>query len=83
MMGGRVGVTDNVTIGAGAMIAAGSGVMSNIPAGEKWGGAPAQPARDWLKANAALRRLARRGEARGGTTNERYDHRGCGRQGNS
>jgi UDP-3-O-[3-hydroxymyristoyl] glucosamine N-acyltransferase len=66
MMGGRVGVTDNVTIGAGAMLAAGSGVMSNIPAGEKWGGAPAQPARDWLKANAALRRLARRGEARGG-----------------
>ena len=66
MMGGRVGVTDNITIGAGAMIAAGSGVMSNVPAGEKWGGAPAQPARDWLKANAALRRLARRGEARGG-----------------
>jgi UDP-3-O-[3-hydroxymyristoyl] glucosamine N-acyltransferase len=65
MMGGRVGVTDNVTIGAGAMLAAGSGVMSNIPAGEKWGGAPAQPARDWLKANAALRRLARRGGADG------------------
>ena len=60
MMGGRVGITDNVTIGAGAMLAAGSGVMSNIPAGEKWGGAPAQPAREWLKANAALRRLARR-----------------------
>jgi UDP-3-O-[3-hydroxymyristoyl] glucosamine N-acyltransferase len=63
MMGGRVGITDNVTIGAGAMIAAGSGVMSNIPPGEKWGGAPAQPARDWLKANAALRRLARRSAA--------------------
>jgi UDP-3-O-[3-hydroxymyristoyl] glucosamine N-acyltransferase len=63
MMGGRVGVTDNINIGAGAMIAAGSGVMSNIPAGEKWGGAPAQPARDWLKANAALRRLARRHRA--------------------
>jgi UDP-3-O-[3-hydroxymyristoyl] glucosamine N-acyltransferase len=63
MMGGRVGITDNVTIGAGAMIAAGSGVMSNIPSGEKWGGAPAQPARDWLKANAALRRLARRSAA--------------------
>jgi UDP-3-O-[3-hydroxymyristoyl] glucosamine N-acyltransferase len=60
MMGGRVGITDNVTIGAGAMIAAGSGVMSNIPPGEKWGGSPAQPAREWLKANAALRRLTRR-----------------------
>ena len=65
MMGGRVGITDNVTVGAGAMIAAGSGVMSNIPAGEKWGGAPAQPARDWLKANAALRRLAWREKAGG------------------
>jgi UDP-3-O-[3-hydroxymyristoyl] glucosamine N-acyltransferase len=63
MMGGRVGITDNVTIGAGVMIAAGSGVMSNIPPGEKWGGAPAQPARDWLKANAALRRLTRRTRA--------------------
>ena len=63
MMGGRVGITDNITIGAGAMIAAGSGVMSNIPPGEKWGGAPAQPAREWLKANAALRRLTRRTQA--------------------
>ena len=62
MMGGRVGITDNITVGTGAMIAAGSGVMSHIPAGEKWGGMPAQPARDWLKANAALRRLARRTE---------------------
>ncbi len=65
MMGGRVGVTDNVTIGAGAMIAAGSGVMSDIPAGEKWGGSPAQPAREWLKSSAAFRRLARRSEASG------------------
>jgi UDP-3-O-[3-hydroxymyristoyl] glucosamine N-acyltransferase len=63
MMGGRVGITDNVTIGAGAMIAAGSGVMSTIPPGEKWGGAPAQPAREWLKANAALRRLTRRDQS--------------------
>ena len=65
MMGGRVGITDNITVGTGAMIAAGSGVMSHIPPGEKWGGAPAQPARDWLKANAALRRLARRSPASG------------------
>jgi len=66
MMGGRVGLADNITVGAGAMIAAGSGVMSHIPAGEKWGGAPAQPAREWLKANAALRRLTRRGQTPGG-----------------
>jgi UDP-3-O-[3-hydroxymyristoyl] glucosamine N-acyltransferase len=60
MMGGRVGIADNVTIGNGVMLAAGSGVMSNIPPGEKWAGAPAQPARDWIKGNAVLRRLTRR-----------------------
>ena len=76
VLGGRVGITDHVTIGAGALLAAGSGVMSNIPAGAKWGGAPAQPAREWLKANAALRaaRAARRSSA--GTTNERHHDRG-------
>jgi UDP-3-O-[3-hydroxymyristoyl] glucosamine N-acyltransferase len=61
MMGGKVGITDHITIGTGAQIAAGSGVMSNIPPGTKWGGSPAEPARDWLKGQAALRRLARQG----------------------
>jgi UDP-3-O-[3-hydroxymyristoyl] glucosamine N-acyltransferase len=60
MMGGRVGLADNLNVGDGAMIAAASGVMSDIPAGAKWGGIPAQPAREWLKGAAALRRLARR-----------------------
>ena len=65
MMGGQVGLADHVTIGPGAMLAAGSGVMSDIPAGARWGGHPAQPARDWMKAEATLRRLARRGGKRG------------------
>ncbi len=66
MMGGKVGIVDHVTIGTGAMIAAGSGIMSNVPPGSKWGGSPALPARDWLKGQAVLRRLARQGgEARG------------------
>ena len=65
MLGGRVGITDNVTIGAGAMLAAGSGVMSQRPGRRRNGAArPAKPAREWLKANAALRRLARRGGER-------------------
>jgi UDP-3-O-[3-hydroxymyristoyl] glucosamine N-acyltransferase len=59
MMGGKVGLADHVTVGSGAMLAAGSGVMSDIPAGARWGGHPAQPARDWMKAEAILRRLAR------------------------
>ena len=59
MMGGKVGLADHITVGSGAMLAAGSGVMSDIPAGARWGGHPAQPARDWMKAEATLRRLAR------------------------
>jgi UDP-3-O-[3-hydroxymyristoyl] glucosamine N-acyltransferase len=66
MMGGKVGIVDHVTIGTGAMIAAGSGIMSNVPPGSKWGGSPALPARDWLKGQAVIRRLARQGGARGG-----------------
>lgn len=65
MMGGKVGIVDHVTIGTGAMIAAGSGIMSNVPPGSKWGGSPALPARDWLKGQAVLRRLARPGGERG------------------
>jgi UDP-3-O-[3-hydroxymyristoyl] glucosamine N-acyltransferase len=54
-----------VTIGSGAMLAAGSGVMSHVPAGAKWGGSPAGPAREWLKGVAAVRRLANRKAADG------------------
>ena len=41
--GGQVGVAGHLSIGTGAQIAAQSGVMDDIPAGEKWGGTPAQP----------------------------------------
>ena len=61
MLAGQVGIADHVSIGAGAALGAQSGLMSDVPAGAKWGGYPAQPARDWLKGVAALRRLARRG----------------------
>jgi len=59
MMGGRVGLADNITVGPGAMIGAAAGVMHDIPAGEKWVGAPAQPERAFFKEVAALRKLAR------------------------
>jgi UDP-3-O-[3-hydroxymyristoyl] glucosamine N-acyltransferase len=47
------------------MIAASSGIMSDIPASGRWGGTPAQPVRDWMKGEAALRRLARGRNKRG------------------
>jgi UDP-3-O-[3-hydroxymyristoyl] glucosamine N-acyltransferase len=60
MMGGRVGLADNITIGTGAMIGATAAVMNDIPAGEKWVGAPAMPAKEFFKSVAVLRKLARR-----------------------
>lgn len=58
MMGGRVGLADHITIGSGAQIAAAAGVMDNIPAGERWAGAPAVPMRDFFRQVSAIRGLA-------------------------
>ncbi len=49
VMGGRVGVADHVTVGAGARLAASSGVFRDIPKGESWGGVPAKPLRQYLR----------------------------------
>ncbi len=65
MMGGQVGLADHVTIGTGAMLGAQSGYMHDVPAGSRWLGSPAQPARDFFKGVAALRRLARGGDSEG------------------
>jgi UDP-3-O-[3-hydroxymyristoyl] glucosamine N-acyltransferase len=58
MFGGRVGVSDHVTIGDGAQIAGNAAVMGDVPAGEKWGGAPAQPLRSYFRELGTLRKLA-------------------------
>jgi UDP-3-O-[3-hydroxymyristoyl] glucosamine N-acyltransferase len=62
MMGGQVGVADHINVGAGAQLGAQSGYMHDVPAGGRWLGTPAQPARDFLKGVAALRHLARGGK---------------------
>ena len=67
-MGGQVGIADHLTIGAGAMLAARAGVITDVPAGARWGGFPAGPAREWLRGATLLRRMARdkgAGEAAG------------------
>ena len=57
-LGGQAGLTGHLKIGAGAQISAQAGVMSDIPAGERWGGSPAQPMRAYLREVAALRKFA-------------------------
>lgn len=59
MLGGRVGIADHVTIGDGAQIAAASGVMNDVPAGERWAGAPAQPIKEFFREVALIRNLVR------------------------
>jgi UDP-3-O-[3-hydroxymyristoyl] glucosamine N-acyltransferase len=61
MMGGQSGVTDNVTIGSGVRLAGQTGVTTNVPSGARWGGTPAQPARNWMREVSALHLLAQRG----------------------
>lgn len=60
LMGGQVGLADHLLIGEGAQLAAGSGVMRDVPAGEKWGGRPARPVKDWLRETATLAKLAKK-----------------------
>ena len=65
-MGGQVGLADHLTVGDGATLLAKAGVMHNVPAGQTWLGQPAQPAKQFMREVATLRKLAnpkRRGKA--------------------
>ncbi|MGL4325321.1 MAG: UDP-3-O-(3-hydroxymyristoyl)glucosamine N-acyltransferase [Beijerinckiaceae bacterium] len=64
VLGGQAGVAGHLTIGMGAQVAAKTGLMTDVPAGEKWGGIPGRPGKQWLREVATLTRLAaRRGES--------------------
>jgi UDP-3-O-[3-hydroxymyristoyl] glucosamine N-acyltransferase len=58
ILAGHVGVTDHLTIADGARIAAKSAVFGDIPGGASFSGHPARPHRQFLRAQAALYRLA-------------------------
>ena len=58
MLGGRVGIADHVNVGSNVQIAASSGVMNDIPDGERWAGTPAQPFKEFFRQTAKLRKLA-------------------------
>lgn len=59
-MGGQCGTVGHIRIGAGAQIAAQSGVHCDIPRGEVWGGYPATPIGTWKREVAMLKRMVRR-----------------------
>lgn len=60
MVGGQAALADHLTIGDGAMIAGDSGLMRDVPAGEKWGGSPARPIKEWLRETAMLAKLTKK-----------------------
>lgn len=56
-LGGKVGVRDHLTIGAGAKVAAMSALMTDVPPGETWAGYPAQEIKISSREILALRQL--------------------------
>jgi UDP-3-O-[3-hydroxymyristoyl] glucosamine N-acyltransferase len=59
VLGARVGLNNNVTVGEGAQLAATSNVNGDVPAGARWGGTPAKPVKQWFREMMTLERLAR------------------------
>lgn len=59
VMGGHSGAVGHVKIGTGAQIAGAAHVKNDIPPGERVGGTPAKPLRQWARELAAISRLAK------------------------
>jgi UDP-3-O-[3-hydroxymyristoyl] glucosamine N-acyltransferase len=60
-IGGQAGLAGHLHIGAGAQIAAAAGLMDDVPAGGRWVGMPARPAREWWKDVANIKKLREAG----------------------
>lgn len=59
-IGGQAGVAGHLKIGAGARIAAQSGIMRDVPAGEEHMGSPAVPIKQFMRQVTALARLIKK-----------------------
>jgi len=59
-LGGQVGIAGHLEIGAGVQVAAQSGVMRNVEPGQKIGGSPAQPFREWMRGIAMIEKLSKK-----------------------
>lgn len=60
VLGARVGLNNQVTIGEGAQIAGVSVVHGDVPPGARWGGTPAKPVKLWFREIKLLEQMARR-----------------------
>ncbi len=58
--GGACSIADHVHIGNGVKLAGNSGLMSDIPDGETWGGFPAKPLKTWFRENVWLSQQIRK-----------------------
>lgn len=59
MVAGQAGLTGHLRVGSRARIGAQAGIMSDVPPGAEVVGSPAQPAREFFRHVAVLRRLVR------------------------
>jgi UDP-3-O-[3-hydroxymyristoyl] glucosamine N-acyltransferase len=64
-LGGRAALADHVKVGTGGRVAATSGVMRDVPAGEGWCGTPAVPVRQFFREVAWLQKAAARKDREG------------------
>ena len=58
-VGGQAGIAGHVRIGQSAEIGAKAGVMSDLAAGARMLGSPAQPMKDFFRQIATLKKMAR------------------------
>jgi UDP-3-O-[3-hydroxymyristoyl] glucosamine N-acyltransferase len=59
VMAGKTGTSGHLKIGDGAQLAGMCHVNSDVPPGARMGGTPGRPFRQWLREQAAVRRLAK------------------------
>lgn len=60
MLSGHVGVAPGVTVGEKCQIGGHSGVTGDVESGQIYSGYPARPLREWLRAQATLRKISKK-----------------------